>query len=72
MSKERKLRAYTVIQGGLTSRAVTIQAERVVQEDDGSLSFYIDDELIGFVNGDIDAWWLSDHDVKAYKGRITT
>lgn len=72
MSKEKRLRAYTVIQGGLASHTVTIHAERVEQLDDGSLKFYIDDELIGFVNGDIDAWWLSDRDVRSYKDRITT
>lgn len=72
MSKEKKLRAYTVIQGGLAAHTVIIQAERVEQQDDGSLRFYIDDELIGSVNGDIDAWWLSDRDVSSYKARVTT
>ena len=72
ISREKELRAYTVIQGGLASHTVTIQAERVVQQDDGSLRFYIDDELIGSVNGEIDAWWLSDRDVRSYKDRITT
>ena len=71
MSKERKLRAYTVIQGGLASHTVVIQAEKAEQQEDGSLRFYIDGELIGSVNGDIDAWWLSNREVEQHEDQIS-
>ena len=66
-SEEKKLRYYTVVQGGLQPRRVTIKAERVEEQANGSLRFYSDDELIGVVKGEIDAWWLSEQGVESYE-----